>query len=192
MEESSLNSTIDAVLIGGSAGSLEVLFRLLPLLKPEVKPAIIIILHRKSTGDSSLVDLLITKTILPIREAEDKDVILAGNIYLAPSDYHLLIEKNHTFSLDASEKVNFSRPSLDVTFETAADTFGAHAAGIILSGANDDGTKGLIVLKKAGGIVIAQDPETAQMPLMPQQVISNVDVDFIFDTVQMAKYINSL
>ena len=192
MEKSRIDSNIEAVFIGGSAGSLEVLFRLLPLLMPEIKPAIIITLHRRSMGDSSLTDLLATKTLLPTREAEDKDLILPGHIYLAPSDYHLLIEKNRTFSLDDSEKINFSRPSLDVTFETAADTYSSHAVGIILSGANDDGTRGLIALKNSGGIVIAQDPLTAQMPLMPQHAINQVNVDFILDTVRIAHFINSL
>ncbi|TDE15470.1 chemotaxis protein CheB [Dyadobacter psychrotolerans] len=192
MEEDSLNPEIELVLIGGSAGSLEVLFKLLPLLKADLKPAIIVVLHRKSAGDSSLIDLLSTKTVLPIQEAEDKDLILPGNMYLAPSDYHLLIEKNRTFTLDYSEKINFSRPSLDVTFEAAADIFGALTAGIILSGANDDGTIGLRAIKKAGGKIIAQDPTTAQMPLMPQHAINNLKMDHIFNTVEMAGYLNNL
>lgn len=191
MEKNSVGNGSGVVVIGGSAGSLEVLFRLLPLLKVNITPAVILVLHRRSTGDSSLSNLLSSKTILPLNEAEDKDIISPGRIYLAPSDYHLLIEKDYTFSLDYSEKINFSRPSLDVTFEAAADVYGPRATGIILSGANEDGTAGLKVLQAAGGVVIAQDPVTAQMPLMPDTAIKSLIVDHIFNLVEMAEYINS-
>ncbi|MCE7038855.1 chemotaxis protein CheB [Dyadobacter sp. CY312] len=192
MEESGVKNPVKIVVIGGSAGSLEVLFRLLPLLTKNLSVPILIILHRRSTADSSLSDLLGSKTTLPLQEADDKDQILPGNIYLAPADYHLLVEKDFTLSLDYSEKVNFSRPSLDVTFETVADVYGRSAVGIILSGANEDGTAGLLAIKKAGGLVIAQDPETAQMPVMPQNVINFIGVDFIYGIEEIANYINGL
>lgn len=192
MEESGVKNPVKIVVIGGSAGSLEVLFRLLPLLTKNLSVPILIILHRRSTADSSLSDLLGSKTTLPLQEADDKDQILPGNIYLAPSDYHLLVENDFTLSLDYSEKVNFSRPSLDVTFETVADVYGRSAVGIILSGANEDGTAGLQAIKKAGGLVIAQDPETAQMPVMPQNVINFIGVDFIYGIEEIANYINGL
>lgn len=192
MEESDVKNPVKIVVIGGSAGSLEVLFRLLPLLTKNLSVPILIILHRRSTADSSLSDLLGSKTALPLQEADDKDQILPGNIYLAPSDYHLLVENDFTLSLDYSEKVNFSRPSLDVTFETVADVYGGSAVGIILSGANEDGTAGLLAIKKAGGLVIAQDPETAQVPVMPQNVINFIGVDFIYGIEEIANYINGL
>jgi two-component system chemotaxis response regulator CheB len=192
MEENSLDNDVKVVLIGGSAGSLDVLFKLLPRLRSDLKITIIIVLHRRSSGDSSLTELLASKTTLPLREVEDKDPILPGNIYLAPSDYHLLIEKDGTFSLDDSEKVNYSRPSLDVTFEAAADVYGRNVAGIILSGANEDGTAGLQAVKNAGGSAIAQDPLTAQMPFMPQNAITNVNIENVFTMAQMAVYINGL
>jgi len=192
MEKNSLNRHFKTIVIGGSAGSLEVLFRLLPKLRPDLKIAVIIVLHRRNSGDSSLSELLSTKSSIPTQEVEDKDPILPGNIYLAPSDYHLLAEKNFTFSLDYSEKINFSRPSLDVTFESAADVYGSSLIGIILSGANEDGTKGLLTIKNNGGIIVAQEPKTAQMPLMPQYAIDHAAIDYILGIDEMADFINGL
>ena len=192
MEKNSLNRHFKTIVIGGSAGSLEVLFRLLPKLRPDLKIAVIIVLHRRNSGDSSLSELLSTKSSIPTQEVEDKDPILPGNIYLAPSDYHLLAEKNFTFSLDYSEKINFSRPSLDVTFESAADVYGSSLIGIILSGANEDGTKGLLTIKNNGGIIVAQEPRTAQMPLMPQYAIDHAAIDYILGIDEMADFINGL
>lgn len=190
MEKNSLNHEYAVIAIGGSAGSLDVLFKLLPKLNPGVTHAIIIVLHRRSYSDSSLTELLSSKTTLPIHEVEDKDPIRPGNIYLAPADYHLLVERDFTFSLDYSEKINFSRPSLDVTFESLADICKLPMIGIILSGANEDGTNGLQAIKNAGGIIIAQDPGTAQVPLMPQNAISTLGVDHIFSIEEMADFIN--
>jgi two-component system chemotaxis response regulator CheB len=192
MEETDLKDNPKTVIIGGSAGSLAVLFEIFPALQADLKPAIILVLHRKYSGDSSLSDLFSSKTTLPTKEIEDKDTILPGRIYLAPADYHLLIEKNRLFSLDVSEKINFSRPSLDVTFESAADAFGPSLVAILLSGSNNDGTAGLVAVKKAGGIVIAQKPETAQMPYMPQHAINNLAIDFILDAGEISAYINGM
>ncbi|HEV7379500.1 MAG TPA: chemotaxis protein CheB, partial [Dyadobacter sp.] len=156
MEKSGVISVNKIIVIGGSAGSLEVLFQLLPLLRDDIYASILIVLHRRSSTESSLSELLANKCNLPLTEAEDKDIIQPGHIYLAPSDYHLLVEKDNTLSLDDSEKVNYSRPSLDVTFESAADVYGASVTGIVLSGANDDGTLGLLAIQRAGGTVIVQ------------------------------------
>lgn len=192
MEENDVKNKFKAVVIGGSAGSLSVLFEVFPTLNSNLKAAIILVLHRKYSGDSSLSDLLSTKTLLPTKEIDDKDPILPGHVYLAPADYHLLIEKNLFFSLDVSEKINFSRPSLDVTFESAADTFGSSLVAILLSGSNDDGTAGLKAVKEAGGFIIAQKPETAQMAYMPQNAINNLEIDLILDSKEISDFINTL
>jgi len=192
MEEDDVKNKVKVVVIGGSAGSLTVLFEVFPALLTDLKVAIILVLHRKNSADSSLSALFSTKTLIPTKEVEDKDPVLPGNIYLAPADYHLLIEKNLTFSLDYSEKINFSRPSLDVTFESAADVFGPALAAILLSGANEDGTQGLIAVKNSGGLTIAQKPESAQMPFMPQHAITNMQIDKILDIKEIADFINSL
>lgn len=192
MEEDHLNHTCAFLLIGGSAGSLEVLFKLLPLLRADLPFPIALVLHRRSSADSSLSELLASKTLNPTQEVEDKEPITSGTIYLAPADYHLLIEHDHTFSLDYSEKINFSRPSIDVTFESAAEIYGPRLVGILLSGANEDGTRGLTAVKRAGGIAAVQNPDTAQMPFMPHYALTHLPVDYVFDTIQMAAFINSL
>ncbi|QRQ99942.1 chemotaxis protein CheB [Dyadobacter sandarakinus] len=192
MEENSVRKTVDLFLIGGSAGSLQVLFSLVPQLSASLSFAMVIVLHRGNFSDSSLSDLLSSKTPLPVREVEDKDPVQPGNIYLAPADYHLLIERERTFSLDYSEKINFSRPSIDVTFESAAEIYKSSLAGLLLSGANDDGTKGLGKIKSAGGITIVQDPETAQMPFMPHHAIHHTLVDHVLNVREMAGFINAL
>ncbi|MES2760653.1 MAG: chemotaxis protein CheB [Bacteroidota bacterium] len=180
------------LVIGGSAGSLEVLLQLLPKLKDHLSFAIVIVLHRKNSSDSGLVELLAGRTKIPVSEVEDKETILPDHIYLAPGDYHLLFERNKTFSLDFSEKVNYSRPSIDVAFETAADGYGENVTCLLLSGANADGSAGINYAKKAGGQVAVQDPETASSPQMPSIALQNTKVDLVLNVEQMITFINSL
>lgn len=179
------------LVIGGSAGSLDIILKLLPDLRLDLPFPIVIVLHRKNSSDSILTGLFASKTSLVVKEAEEKDIISPGCIYIAPADYHLLIEKDHTFSLDFSEKVNFSRPSIDVTFETAAEAYQSELVCLLLSGASGDGTEGLKTVKTFGGIVMVQNPQTAQVAYMPQQAIESVEVDCIIEADDMANYINS-
>jgi two-component system chemotaxis response regulator CheB len=192
MAQTGLGNRIRAVVIGGSTGSIEVLLRLLPALKEPLSFTLIIVVHRRNTADSALADLLAVKTNITVREVDDKDTIEPGVIYLAPADYHLLLEQDGTFALDDSEKVNYSRPSIDVTFESAADVYGRNLVGIILSGANADGTVGLKGIKKEGGVLVAQKPETAQIGFMPQQAILHADVDLILDIDELIEFMNGL
>ncbi|RAJ98168.1 two-component system chemotaxis response regulator CheB [Larkinella arboricola] len=192
MAENKLKTPCKAVVIGGSAGSIEVLLKLLPALPSVLSFTVIIVVHRKNSAESSLANLLSLKTAVPIQEVEDKDAVLPGSMYLAPADYHLLIEKQGVFSLDNSEKVNYSRPSLDVTFESAADVYGPAMVGILLSGANADGTAGLKAVKNAGGVIVAQKPETAMSGFMPQQAILNTPIDFILDVNELIEFVRSL
>ena len=117
---------------------------------------------------------------------------MGTTLYIAPPDYHLLIENDKTFSLDASEKINFSRPSIDVSFESASQVFKENLVCLLLSGANSDGTKGLQKVNEKGGSVIIQDPSTAIVPFMPEYAIENVANDAILDPKEMANYINQL
>jgi two-component system, chemotaxis family, protein-glutamate methylesterase/glutaminase len=179
------------VLIGGSAGSLEALLQFLPLLRADLPFPIVIIMHRKASGDASLGELLGIKTGLRFKEIEDKDSLNAGTIYIAPGDYHLLFEKDkQTLSLDYSEKVNFSRPSIDVCFSSAADVFGSGLTGILLSGANADGTEGLAAIRAAGGITIVQHPEEAEVSIMPQHAIDKNVAAHILYNEEIANFIN--
>ncbi|MBC3787527.1 chemotaxis protein CheB [Spirosoma utsteinense] len=181
MAESGVIVPNKVVIIGGSTGSIEVLLQLLPALQSPLAFSVVIVLHRKNTADSTLANLLSLKTAIPVKEVDDKDILQPGHIYLAPADYHLLIELDGSFSLDDSEKVNYSRPSIDVAFESAADVFGPALIGVLLSGANADGTNGLIAIKQAGGQVVVQQPETAQVAFMPQQAILRSQPDYILD-----------
>ncbi|MNK19578.1 Chemotaxis response regulator protein-glutamate methylesterase [compost metagenome] len=181
-----------ALVIGGSAGSLDVLLKVLPELDKNLDFAIIIVIHRKQGTDSLLTDLLSHRTNLHVTEADEKEKILNNHVYIAPSDYHLLIEKDFTFSLDYSEKINYSRPSIDVTFQSAADAYGENLVCLLLSGSNADGVNGLIAVKKNGGITLAQNPASAQVSYMPEQAISRANVTSVLDIEEMADYINSL
>ena len=180
------------VAIGGSAGSLDVIFKIVEALPQQLNASFIIVIHRKSSPDSILVNLLSTKTSLPVKEVEDKEALLPGRIYIAAPDYHLLIEDEHSFSLDSSEKINYSRPSIDVSFESVAGVFGKAVVGVLLSGASVDGAKGLQNIKSAGGYTIAQDPASADMGYMPQQAISFGRVDAIVNGKDIPAFIKEL
>lgn len=181
-----------ALIIGGSAGSLDVLLKMFPAIDRNITFPIIIVVHRKKGTDSLLADLLATKTFLKVKEAEEKEALLPGTIYIAPSDYHLLIERDLTFSLDTSEKVNYSRPSIDVTFHSAAEVYRDKLVCLLLSGSNSDGVNGLIEVKRFGGEALAQNPESAQVDYMPRQAILKARIDHVLAIEEMANFINLL
>ncbi|MCX2472984.1 chemotaxis protein CheB [Pedobacter sp. MC2016-05] len=181
-----------ALVIGGSAGSLDVLLEIFPDLKSNLSFPIILVTHRKSGNDSLLTDLLKSRTHLIVNEAEEKQPILRGNVYITPGDYHLLIEEDITISLDYSEKVNYSRPSIDVTFQSAAEVFKDELVCILLSGSNADGVEGLKIVEKWGGRVIIQNPDTAIMPYMPQQALNEIKTALVLNSFEMAAFINKL
>src|SRR5690606_22111450 len=186
------NMIADLITIGGSAGSLQVILEILPKLRSDLSVSIIVVFHRKSVPNSEmLINLLALKTTLTIKEAEDKEKIKPGVVYIAPADYHLFIEKDHSLSLDASEKVNFSRPSIDLTFITAADVYQNRMVGVLLSGANSDGIRGLEAIQSQGGYCIAQDPLSSQVPYMPAKAISKKVVDTIATPSEIALFINN-
>lgn len=180
------------MVIGGSAGSLDVVLQILGGLQQKALPPIVIVMHRKSAADSLLTDLLSHKTHMVVKEVEEKEVIQENIIYLAPADYHLLIEKDRSFSLDYSEKVNYSRPSIDVVFQSAADVYGRGLICILLSGANADGSEGFVYVQARGGTTIAQDPSTASVPYMPESAIGKDAVTQVLNIRGITDYINSL
>ena len=192
MEENEPMMKRKIVVIGGSAGSLDVLLKVLPLLKTGIDFAIIIVVHRKQGMDSLLTDLLAHKTSLKVKEADEKEKILDGTIYIAPTDYHLLIENDYTFSLDYSEKVNYSRPAIDVTFQSAAQVYEEGATCLLLSGSNADGVNGLIEVRNYNGTSLVQDPSSAQVTYMPEQAILRANVSAVLKIEEMADYINSI
>lgn len=182
----------EALIIGGSAGSLDVLLEIFPQLSQNLNFPIILVVHRKASNESLLTDLIRNRTSLLVCEAEEKELLTAGKVFIAPADYHLLIEEDHSISLDYSEKINYSRPSIDVTFQSAAEVFRSGLVCILLSGSNADGVEGLKSVNNFGGKVVIQNPNTAIMPYMPQQAVLQVQPHIILDGHDMAEYINNL
>ena len=189
MEKNTIEDSFKLVIVGGSAGSLQVLMKILPQLDPIISFALVIVLHRKNTDNSTLEELIALKTSIPVKEVEDKVAVRPGFIYIAPSDYHLLFEKNNVISLDSSEKVNYSRPSIDVSFQSAAEIYKSRTTGIVLSGANGDGTLGLIAIKEVGGTTIVQEPESAEMPYMPRNAIAKALPEQILTVEGIIEYL---
>jgi two-component system chemotaxis response regulator CheB len=173
------------VVIGGSAGSLQVILDLVGSLRPGARLSLLVVLHRHTQQDSILEELMSVKTNLPCKEVEEKEPILPGVIYICPADYHVLIERDRHFSLDYSERVNHSRPSIDVSFESAADVYGAELICVLLSGGNADGAEGLEYAKEKGSTTVVQDPASAEVAYMPQVAIDRVKVDFILRPEEM-------
>lgn len=162
-----MSRAVELVVIGGSAGSLEVLQRVLAQLPDSFVPATAIVIHLPSDGPNLLAEILAAPAGLKVKLAEDKEPIVGGTIYVATSDYHLLVEKGRTFALSQEEPVHYSRPAIDALFETAAAAYGERLMGVILSGANADGAAGLRAIAAAGGIPVVQRIESAEMIEMP-------------------------
>jgi two-component system chemotaxis response regulator CheB len=161
-----------AVVIGASAGALEALSVILPALPEDFKLPVIVVVHIPPDKRSVLADLFQAKCRVNVLEAEDKEPINAGTVYFAPPDYHLLVEDVDTLSLSNEEPVLFSRPSIDVLFESAADAFGPSLIAVILTGANEDGARGMRAVTDAGGTVIVQNPAGAFASAMPEAAIA--------------------
>ena len=191
MEKNEFNRSIDLLVIGGSAGSFNVLMELIPLIKTTITFPILIVLHRKNSSVTSIAHIFQNKTSLKVIECEDKELLEGNNIYFAPADYHLMIEKDFSISLDYSEKVNYSRPSIDITFHSAAQVYQSKLAAILLSGANEDGAKGLRYVHQNFGTTIVQEPSTAEMHTMPSSAIKLFKPNYVVNTVDMAQLINS-
>jgi len=185
-------SKIKAFVIGVSAGGLETLSKLFSHLSKEVLTPIIVVQH--ITPDQEFEFLMehyskISKHC--VKEVEEKESIKDGYIYFAPPNYHILIENDYTFSLSTEDKVNYSRPSIDILFSSAAYVYMSNLAAIVLTGANGDGSNGSLDVKNSGGYVIAQQPKEALYPIMPKATIKRVKVDSILTVEEIAEFINS-
>jgi two-component system chemotaxis response regulator CheB len=168
-----------AIVIGTSHGGMAALTRLLPGLPQDYSIPVIIVQHVHPSQGESLTKYYDERCALAVKEADEKESIQSGHIYFAPPNYHLLIEKDKIFSLSIDDKVNYARPSIDVLFESAADTYSSDLVGIILTGANNDGAHGLDKIKQKGGLTIVQDPQTAESSSMPQAAIDVVEADYV-------------
>lgn len=182
----------ELVVIGGSAGSLQVIIEMIKHLDIRIAVPIVLVIHRKAQSGDVLKTLLQQFTKIPVIEVEDKTILEDNTIYIVPADYHLLFENTGYMSLDSSEKMNYSRPSIDVTFRSAAEIYREHLVGVLLSGANADGVEGLSYIKKNNGRVWIQDPKTAEVEYMPRHAIEEIDYDLIIKPAGLAAYINQL
>jgi len=181
-----------AIVVGGSAGSVDALGALLPALPPTVRCAVLVVLHLPRDRRSLLADIFRKRCALPLREAQDQDAIEPGTVYFAPPDYHLLVDAGPRAALSVDTPVHFSRPSIDVLFDSAADLYGPRLAGILLSGANEDGARGLAHIRAMGGLAIVQEPGTAPMPAMPQAALARTEVDHILPPAGIAALLAQL
>lgn len=182
---------VDAVAIGASAGGVEALSILLTALPEDLSQPVFVVIHLPRQRPSLLVDVFTPMSRRPVMEPEDKEPVTAGTVYLAPPDYHLMVEPGH-IALATDELVNFSRPSIDVLLESAADTYGERLLAIVLTGASRDGTDGLRAVHDAGGCTVVQDPHEAYASTMPEAAIAGVPVDAVLPLSGIAALLGSL
>jgi two-component system chemotaxis response regulator CheB len=175
----------DVVLLGGSAGAFRLLFGVVKQLLPDLGKTVIIIIHRKRNFFSEIERLFADNSKMKCKEISDKEPVKNNTIYIAPANYHTLIEKNGHFSLDVSDDVCYSKPSIDVTFESAADAYKDRCTGILFSGANQDGAQGLLKLRNSGSLTIAQNPADAEMPDMPQAAVDINAAEYVLKTEEI-------
>ncbi len=178
-----------AIVIGASAGGLRALSEVLSCLPVQYSLPIIIVQHRSKNHDTLLEEILQQKAVLNIKQADEKESINPGNVYVAPPDYHLLIEMDKTFSLTSDEPVKFSRPSIDVLFRSAGEVYKKTLIGIILTGANSDGANGILAIHKNGGFTIAQDPDEAEYIAMPRAAINTGAVDQVLSLKKIIQFV---
>ena len=169
------------VIIGGSAGAIQALPLILGQLPESFSLPVVVVLHRLEGSASHLHQYFKQHCVLPVVEVEDKQPLLPGQVYIAPAGYHLLVENEGYFSLSIDPRVNYCRPSIDILLESAADSYGNRLVGIILTGANNDGSEGLKKVKEAGGLTIVQRPTTATIDIMPRAAIKATDVDWVLN-----------
>jgi two-component system chemotaxis response regulator CheB len=168
-----------AVVIGASAGGIHAIKAIITALPRDFQLPVVIVQHLSPISDNYWITLMDGMSLLTVKEADEKEKIRKGTIYIAPPNYHLLIERDETFSLSVDPKVNYARPSIDVLFESAADAYTTQLIGVVLTGANNDGALGLRRIKEQGGLAIVQDPRTAESSSMPEAAIAATPVDYI-------------
>jgi len=192
----------EAIVIGVSSGGMNALKFIFSALPANFSIPIIIVQHVSARSDNEWITLLNGKSNLTIKEADEKEKIAcppeqlfgreSANVYVAPANYHLLIEKDRTFSLTIDEPVNFARPSIDVLFESAAEAYRDKLIGIVLTGSNNDGAKGIKLIKECGGLTIIQDPKTAESSAMPASAIAAIEPDYILSLEKIVQLLIKL
>ncbi len=187
-----LPERLDVLAIGASAGGVEALSIVLQGLRARARTTTLIVMHRLRDQTSVLPQIFASSCAVPAVEAEDKAPVRPGNVYFAPPDYHMLIDPGPAIALSCDEPVHYSRPAIDVLFESAAHTFGARVLGMLLSGANEDGAAGLQAIRRAGGAAAVQDPRHAFAPAMPAAGLRAGPVDYVLDLPQLKELVHAL
>jgi two-component system, chemotaxis family, protein-glutamate methylesterase/glutaminase len=181
-----------AIVIGGSAGSFQVVTRILNCLSPNLSIPVFLSLHRLKHVRSGFLEALLMKSKIPIIEPNDKEQIKPGRAYLAPANYHMYIELGNRIALSTEDPVHHSRPSIDLSFITASNVYREKLVGVILSGANQDGALGLKKVKEAGGIAIVQDPKDCQVSTMTESTLKLIKADYVFSSERIAEFLSKL
>jgi two-component system chemotaxis response regulator CheB len=173
------------VVIGASAGGVEVLSVLLPAIPARCRVSFLVVVHIPRERPSLLAELFGARCASPVTEAEDKEPVQPGTVYFAPPDYHMLVDQGPSVALSRDEPVHFSRPSIDVLFDSAADIYGERLMGVILTGANQDGAEGLAAVRRAGGRTVVQEPASAAVPSLPEAALQKGSVDAVLSIEQL-------
>ena len=182
----------ELLVIGASWGGLRAVGAVLAGLGDDSPAAIVVAQHRGPSSGERLVALLQRQTPLSVREAEDKDELAPGSVYLAPPDYHTLIESDGTIALSTEEHVRYARPSIDVLFRSAAEAYRERCVGVVLTGANEDGAEGLALIKELGGVAVVQDPRTAERREMPSAAIDATNADLVLPLEEIGLFLRGL
>jgi len=180
------------IAIGVSAGGMDALSIIIPTLPPTFSIPVVVIQHVSPHSDNYITRYLDNISAIKVKEVDEKEKLKPGVVYTAPPNYHVLVEENETFSLSVEERVNFARPSIDVFFQCAAEVYGPHLVGVILTGANNDGSAGLKLIKEKGGLAIVQDPQTAEVEGMPRAAIAAAKIDHILPLEQIGPFLVKL
>lgn len=183
---------IEALMIGASAGGVSALISLLGELPADYRLPVVVLLHLPDDRHSELAHVLQRRLALQVKEAEGGELLQPGWVYVAPPGYHLLVERERSFSLSREAPLHHSRPSIDVLFDTAADAYGAGLAAVLLTGANHDGAAGLATVKARGGMTLVQDPHDAQVPTMPEAALALHTPDHVLALPQLSTLLKEL
>ncbi len=183
--------SFSAVVIGASAGGINALSRILSVLDADFPAPVIVAQHMGPRSGDYIALHLDNLCRVKVKEADEKEPLVPGTVYIAPADYHLLVEADETLALTVDRRVNFSRPSIDVLFETAAEVFFERLIGVILTGASCDGAAGLCRVKELGGRAVVQSPGTAKVDIMPKSAIAAARVDHILPLDGIGEFLNT-
>jgi len=185
-------SSYEVIAIGASWGGLQAIGTLLEGIPPELDQAIVVAQHRSPEAGRGVLQSLLQRHIgRPVSEPGDKETVAPRHVYVAPADYHLLVDGGH-FALSVDARVQFARPSIDVLFQSVAESYRDRAIGIVLTGANEDGAAGLASIKRGGGVSIVQDPRTAERRTMPDAALAAVDADAVLRLDEMGHFLYGL